>query len=173
MYVKTKRLELKSMAEADREALTELFTEPLVCQTYMVPEFAHRGEAEPLAERVILLSQNPGRNVAGIYRNGQLIGMLNQTDAFDDTVEVGYALLPRYWGQGYATEALTAAISAFFAQGFQEVLAGAFEENVASTRVMIKSGMTLIDRRDVVSYRGKDHLCVYCSVKNPAFGGAT
>jgi len=52
-----------------------------------------------------------------------------------------------------------------FARGFSEVLAGAFEENLASMRIMEKSGMTRIEKTDEIEYRGKVHQCVYYSKK--------
>lgn len=164
MVIKTERLELKAIGPKDLPALAELLTDAVVAKTYMVPDFADRAEAEKLAKRLMTLSENPERYMMGIFLHNQLIGILHETQISGDTVEVGYALLPRFYGQGYATEALTGAIDGFFALGFRCVLAGAFEENAASMRVMQKSGMTKIDRQDVVTYRGKDHRCVYYAV---------
>ena len=39
------------------------------------------------------------------------------------------------------------------------VKAGAFEENLASMRVMEKSGMHRIQQEDTIEYRGKVHRC--------------
>ena len=161
MNIQTERLELKPIRVADLEALADLLTDPIVGKTYMVPDFADKAEAENLALRIISLSQEENRNVAGIFLADRLIGMLNETDRGEDYVEVGYALLPAYYGKGYAAEALRGAIDFFFAQGFQRVLAGAFEENRASLRVMEKSGMLRLRRQDTVTYRGKEYRCVY------------
>jgi ribosomal-protein-alanine N-acetyltransferase len=55
---------------------------------------------------------------------------------------VGYALARDAWGQGYATEALRAAIDhCFDALGARRVSAWCWAENVASVRVMEKAGM--------------------------------
>lgn len=165
MYIKTKRLELKPISRDSLNALVELLTDDVVKQTYMVPDFPNRWEAEKLAQRLITLSEQEGRYVAGIYYRDSLIGILNETESTDDRIEVGYAILPRYHHQGFCTEALQGAIGYFFAQGINEVLAGAFAENTASIRVMIKSGMTKLDRRDEIEYRGRVHRCVYYSIK--------
>ena len=45
--------------------------------------------------------------------------------------------------------------------GFRKVIAGAFEENRASLRVMEKCGMTLQPETEDIDYRGKIHRCVY------------
>ena len=167
MNIKTQRLELKAMDTDALAPLTDLLTDAVVQRTYMIPDFADRSEAEQMARRLVKLSQDPERNIVGMFANGRFVGMLNQTEANGRSVEVGYAILPCFHGQGYATEALIGAIPAFFAQGFQEVVAGAFEENAASIRVMCKSGMTRLDRQNVVSYRGRDHRCVYYCARKP------
>lgn len=165
MKIKTERLELKPIAPESLNALVELLTDDIVKQTYMVPDFPSHGEAEKLALRLIALSEQEERHVAGIYSGEALIGMLNETESDGEHVEVGYAILPRYHNQGYCTEALRGAVDYFFEKGFGEVLAGAFEENVASIRVMVKSGMTKLDRRDSIEYRNRTHTCVYYSVR--------
>ena len=169
MYIKTERLELKSISPDSLENLADLLSDEIVKQTYMVPDFPNREEALKLAGRLMALSTQEERRVAGIYLEESLIGILNQTDANQDSIELGYALLPKYHNQGYATEALRGAIGYCFSIGFQEVLAGAFEENPASLRVMIKSGMKKIDHADEIPYRGKTHTCLYCAIRKEEY----
>ena len=64
----------------------------------------------------------------------------------------------------YGTEALRIAIGYCFDHGFREVMTGAFEENLASIRIMMKNGMQKLDRQDWIAYRGKTHMCVYYSI---------
>ena len=45
------------------------------------------------------------------------------------------------------------------------MVAGAFEENKASMRVMEKAGMTRITLEEDINYRGASHHCLYYSVK--------
>ena len=92
------------------------------------------------------------------------MGILNATEVSGDSVELGYALLPAFHGQGYATEALGALIEVLFAFGFRQVIAGAFEDNAASIRVMVKCGMQLLPKTDTVTYRGACHRCVYYGI---------
>ena len=165
MYIKTDRLVLKPMHSKSRDALTELLTDGSVGMTYMVPDFQSRQEAETLADRLITFSHKAGRHMAGIYLREALIGILHETEVSGDRIEIGYAVLPAYRNQGYCTEALKGAVEYLFAEGFREVLAGAFEENPASVRVMVKSGMRKLERREEISYRGKVHNCVFYSVR--------
>ena len=165
MYIKTERLELKSISPDSLENLADLLSDEIVKQTYMVPDFPNREDALKLARRLMELSGQEERRVAGIYLGESLIGILNQTDATQDSIELGYALLPKYHNQGYATESLRGAIGYCFSIGFQEVVAGAFSENPASLRVMLKSGMKKIDHTDEITYRGKTHICLYCAIR--------
>ena len=62
-------------------------------------------------------------------------------------LEVGYRLKRSAWGKGYATEGTKALIAkAFDELGVDRVVARADEPNLASRRVMEKSGMHLVKR---------------------------
>ncbi len=57
-------------------------------------------------------------------------------------VEVGYAFLPEFWGQGLATEMTRGALAlGFDALGLGSVIAYTLTTNAASRRVMEKSGL--------------------------------
>lgn len=59
-----------------------------------------------------------------------------------DEVDVGYRFLPQHWGQGLATEACLACLDFGFDEiGLPEIVAYVIPENVASVRVLEKSGM--------------------------------
>ena len=165
MNIKTERLCLSPIQEKDRPVLAELLTDDVVKKTYMVPDFPDREAAEGLADRLIQLSRQERPYVAGIYLGDMLTGIINETDATESEIEVGYAHLPRYHNRGYATEALRGMIRFLFDAGFSEITAGAFVENEASIRVMLKSGMELTGRRETLSYRGKKHECVFCAIR--------
>lgn len=165
MYIQTKRLELKSITNEALASLVELLTDDVVKKTYMLPDFPDRATAEQLSRRLQSLSEGEKPIVLGIFLDGGLIGMLNETQRTDSCIEVGYALLPRFYNQGYASEALAAVFEPLHSLGFREVVAGAFEENKASIRVMVKSGMQKLDHTDEVEYRGKTHRCVYYTAK--------
>ena len=164
MHIKTPRLELKPIAQDSLEALTDLLTDKVVTKTYMVPEFSSREDARKLSRRLIDLSTQEEKRLAGIYQGTDFIGILNQTDARDGFIELGYALLPQHHNRGFATEVLQGAIAYCFSLGFREVRAGAFEDNPASIRVMDKSGMQQIPLREQIIYRGQTHECVYYAI---------
>ena len=163
--ITTPRLTLSAFRECDFDAMMAIFKSDAVKATYMVPDLPTREAEMKLFTRIRELSERDDRYVFGIFLDGKLIGMLNDTDICGKTVEVGYAIHPDYWGKGYATEALSAVIPHLFSAGFDEVIAGAFECNPASLRVMEKSGMKRSNLKAEVEYRGVTHKCVYYSIK--------
>lgn len=79
-------------------------------------------------------------------------------------IELAYHVLPSAWNRGYATEAGAALLAAAWHEtDLDHVVAVAFEENRASTRVMEKLGMTFEGR---VRYRDFDG--VRYSIHRPA-----
>ena len=67
-----------------------------------------------------------------------------------------YSLLPDYWGQGYATEAVRGLIGyAFEELGLHRLEAGVATGNLASIRVLEKAGMTREGlKRKILPIRG-------------------
>ena len=164
MEFKTKRLTIRPMSVADKEDILDLVTNEIVSKTYMFPAFESRAAAEPLFQRLVKLCEDENRYVAGVYLDERFIGMMNGVDIKDTQIEMGYAYLPAYYNQGFATEAFAGAIDYLFGCGFETVLAGAFEENPASMRVMEKCGMEKISFTEEIEHRGKIHHCVYYAI---------
>jgi len=164
MRFETQRLEIRPITPEDREAVLDLLMDETVGKTYMLPEYRDRQNAVPLFERLVLLSADESRYVAGVYLKGQFIGMMNETEIKGSSIEMGYAYLPAFYNRGYATEAFAGAIAYLFRCGFQTVVAGAFADNAASLRVMEKCGMTKQDYTDTVDYRGTAHTCIYYAI---------
>ena len=165
MNFKTKRLEIKPISVKDKESVLDLVTNEIVGKTYMFPQFRSRSEAEPLFQRLVQLSQDESRYVAGVYLNGQFIGMMNDVETKGKQIEMGYAFLPAYYNHGYATESFRGAIAYLLEHGFETVVAGAFSPNTASLRVMEKCGMTKQDYTDEIEYRGITYTCIYYAAK--------
>lgn len=165
MEIRTERLILHSFEDADINALCEILTNETIGETYLLPDFKNDDAVFALAKRLQILSMREDRYVWGIYYHESLIGMLNDTDIQGENIEIGYALHPNYYNQGFATEAVKAVIIYLFEQGFSTVYAGAFENNPASIRVMEKAGMKKMNSKASIDYRGKKHYCVYYSIK--------
>lgn len=160
----TKRLECRPISADDREAVLDLLTNEIVGKTYMLPEFKSREDAVPLFERLVALSSDESRYIAGVCLDGRFIGMMNDVEIKGGTIEMGYAYLPDYYHRGYATEAFCGAIEYLFQKGFTTVLTGAFSQNAASLRVMEKCGMIRQEHTDEIVYRGTTHTCIYYAI---------
>ena len=158
-------LTLRAFEEADMQPLADILKSPLVARTYMLPDFPDNAAALALAERLRALSHDDARFVYGAFREGKLVGFLNSVKIWEEEIELGYVVAPACWNQGIATEMLTAAIGALFGLGFTAVRAGYFEENPASGRVMIKSGMHPLDETEIIPYRGRGHRCLLCRIE--------
>jgi RimJ/RimL family protein N-acetyltransferase len=166
MQFKTERLQLKPLTDTDIPALRALFTDEEVKKTYMLPDFADDAAFLRTFSHLKRLSNDENGYTAGIFLEEELIGLFHKVEINGDRVEVGYAVHPCHWGKGHATEVLKAGIDYFFAHGFSEVYAGAFKSNAASMKVMEKAGMKKTKMKASVNYRGKEHPCVYYSLKN-------
>ena len=69
------------------------------------------------------------------------IGLLPQTDINAGTAEIGYWLGEPFWGRGFATDAVRTLTSHALSElGYRRLFATVFASNVASCRVLEKSG---------------------------------
>ena len=167
LLLTTDRLELHAISVNDADALIDILTDSEVAQTYMLPKFESREDAYKCFDIIMALSLGE-KFVYGIYLEDKLIGLINEVYVDGNDIELGYAISPKHKGNGYATEALKKAIEALFEMGYATVIAGAFENNVASMRVMEKSGMTKCDYTENVEYNGKTIKCIMYNIKkNP------
>lgn len=164
--IQTERLTLKPYSKQDTNGLIDILTAPEVTDTFMVPEMESRRCLEELVQKLIVFSQieDDKHLEYGIYLKGQLIGFVNDCGIEDDEIEIGYAIHPRYQGQGYAAEAVRAVMTELREMGFQRIAAGYFSENTASLRVMQKCGMQQTDQTEEIEYRGRKHICRYCEL---------
>lgn len=80
----------------------------------------------------------------------------NQINFYD----VGYRLIPKYWGKGYATESARAAIAYGFKR-FQmnEIIGSANVANVRSRRALEKCGLKYVEQ-----FMWKDILCDWLKI---------
>ena len=165
--VSTKRLILKVLSADDEKVISELFTDDIVKKTYLVPDFKDSEHLCKYFKRILEISQGNEHYLLGIYLkdSGELLGIINDTGLNKyESAELGYALLPRYHGKGYATEALGGMIDYLKGVGYKTIITGAFEENIASIRVMEKNGMKRIEKTEKLVYRENEHKIVYYSI---------
>ncbi len=82
--------------------------------------------------------------VYGVYDGDIFVGccsLIPQQDVYRLNAEIGYWIGEPYWGKGYATEVVKLLLNVAFEElNLSRVYAAIFEYNVASMRVLEKSG---------------------------------
>ncbi|MGW1508339.1 GNAT family N-acetyltransferase [Streptomyces sp. NPDC002394] len=149
--ISTERLVLRESEAGDRAAFVELFASPEVG--------THIGGARPREELDRAMPEVPGRRprLFVIELDGTMIGMvtLDRRDAErpgyvrpeGGEAELGYMLLPRAWGHGYAAEACAAALDWFAAAHPGEpVVLTTRTANDRAMRLAAKLGFTEVER---------------------------
>ena len=107
----------------------------------------------------------------------EFIGVINAESSFAkyDTEDIGYTIGKKYWNKGYASEALKAVIKYLFEEcEVETICAEHMEDNVASGKVMQKSGMKLdgVLRKRCVARTGKrQNIMCYSILKDEYFNG--
>ena len=119
--LRTQRLLLRPLGEADAPALFEAFSDPRVMRYWSTPPWSSIAAAHALVERD-LKAMAAGEYIRlGIERreDGRLLGncTLFKLDAQCRRAEIGYGLAHAAWGNGYMHEALLALLGF----GFSEV----------------------------------------------------
>jgi [ribosomal protein S5]-alanine N-acetyltransferase len=144
--LETERLELRRLTPQDAPFILELVAHPT-----FVANIGDRGVRD-LSTARHYLEQGPFASYAahgfGLWHvarksDGASIGMcgLLKREHLPDA-DIGYALLPAYWSQGFAQEAVVAVLAHARARyGLGRVLAVVSPGNGASIRVLEKSGM--------------------------------
>jgi len=144
VQLETERLRLRAFAAADRDALVEQLTDPLISrQLAFVP---HPYDARHAEDWIKDCLRNPPGRIVGcrfaIERrdNGAFVGGLGLMP-HGGAFELGYWLDRSCWGNGFATEAVSAALSYGLSElRMPAVVAYVFMGNPASTRVLSRLG---------------------------------
>jgi ribosomal-protein-alanine N-acetyltransferase len=143
--LETPRLTLRPLSHADAEAIIAIYGSPQVLAYLNMEPVTTREQALGLIDWFSgNYDQGDGVQWAFTLReSGQVIGT-GGTYAWergDRHVDIGYHVLPAYWGQGYATEATRAMLGWCFATlDVHRVQADCTDGNLASERVLLKCG---------------------------------
>lgn len=160
----TERLTLKPYDDEDEHRMIELLTNETIKETYIIPDFANSEEAVAMFRKLKSYSLSEEHYELGIYLKGELIGFVNDVSIESGVIEIGYAIHPDFHNMGYAREILSAVIKDLFKKGFSTIVAGAFEHNGASFRVMEKCGMKPNGKEKIIAYRNRSQRCVYYEI---------
>ena len=158
VILETDRLLLREFVEEDAEAFFKLNTDPQVVR--FVPD-------KPLLSveqaRQILIDHpiadyrkyGFGRGACILKRTGEQIGMAGLKHLAElGEVDVAYRFLPAHWGQGFATELALASVRFGFNQlGLKQIIGLVMPENIASVRVLEKTGLRYVETATFWGYQ--------------------
>mgnify|MGYP001156521261 FL=1 len=155
IYTESNRLVYREILPTDEHSLFELDSNALVHKYLGNTPVKHIEEIRKVIQSIRLQYNDHGiGRWAAIEKNtGNFIGWSglkfitdyenNHTRFYD----VGYRILPQYWGKGFATEAAMAALDYGFNKlDLSEIIGMVHEENVASRKVLEKCGLKFIEK---------------------------
>ncbi len=153
--LETQRLVLRPQVESDCIELIAMSMDPRIM------EFIGHGamtlqDSEELAQETLEMDGPLGRWMVLEKDSGMILGwaVLTHLDDSDD-IEIGYGFKAPAWGRGYATEATLRLLRYGFEDlGLAEIVAVCRPENIASHRVLEKSGLRRRGMRDAFGLRG-------------------
>jgi RimJ/RimL family protein N-acetyltransferase len=143
----TDRLYFRHLGLEDATVLKEFFASEDAIRFYPDIEVNDSREPERWITRQINRYKDFGTGLFGIFKKdtdeyvGQC-GILVQDVDGQREIEVGYNLLPRFWGNGYATEAAVSCRKYVFDNGLADSVVSIIDiGNVNSQRVAERNGM--------------------------------
>ena len=152
IFLETERLLLRRFTEADVDALVELDGDPEVMRFLTggkpTPREVVQDDILPAFLQYYARFAGYGFWAAIEKSTGEFLGWFHfrpHEGASLDEPELGYRLRRSAWGKGYATEGSRALIHNGFTElGVRRVVASTMAVNIASRRVMEKSGLRLV-----------------------------
>ena len=156
--VDTARLRLRQWRESDREPFAALNADPAVMEFFLSPLSRESSDASIDAWQSQLASRGWSNWALELKASGELLGFTGlsvprRVLPFSFCVEVGWRLVRKHWGQGYATEAACAALEVGFVRlDLPEIVSFTMAGNVRSRAVMERIGMR--DARQDFEYPG-------------------
>lgn len=164
--LRTERLRLRLVDTGDASVFLELFNDPA-----FIEHIGDRGvrtleaAVKSIEEGPVAMQRARGHSMYMVEAFGEdgaavpvgLSGLIKR-DALED-VDLGYAFLPRYRGQGYAFEAARAVVAHARALGIPRLVAITTPGNAASIALLLRLGMCFQGTRVVVA--GEPELNLY------------
>lgn len=143
----TERLLLRGWRDSDRDRLRRLNADPEVMRYF--PKPLTSAESDAFWDRMRTHQQKYGFSLWALEtrESGVFIGLagllhVSFNAPFAPAVEIGWRLLPQFWGQGYATEAARQILEfGFDVCSLEEIIAFTAATNLPSQRVMKRLGM--------------------------------
>lgn len=144
--IKTQRLLLRPMQDSDLETFLSLFSDPVAMRYF--PSTKDEAGVREWMIRIRERLKEDGISFYSVVRKSDWVivgycGLILQQDVDGtDEIEVGYGLLKKFWGNGYATEAAAACIRyGFDVKKFNRIISLIRPENSDSIKVALRNGL--------------------------------
>lgn len=149
IHIETDRYYLRDIAESDAADLYRLDSDPRVHiylgnktvnsihEIHKMIQGIHRQYEEHGIGRWAVIQKKSGQFLgwAGLKK------VLETVNGYSNHYDLGYRLLPEYWGQGVASECASASLVYGFTRlSLQVIYAAAHIKNMASNRILVKNG---------------------------------
>lgn len=140
--VATERLILRGPEAGDAPAIAELANDPRVAAMLGEMPYPYApSHADAMIENASRLDPADGAKFVIEHREFGVIGALGLREKAPGRPELGYWIGRAFWGRGYATEAVSAALGWAKGEWRRNVVwAGHFSDNPASGSVLCKAG---------------------------------
>ena len=161
IFAETERLILREMVPADEHGMFALDSDPEVHRYLGNNPITDIDQAREVIKyvRQQYVENGIGRWAVIEKRTNEFVGwsglklVKEVTNSRTDFYDVGYRLLKKHWGKGYATESARASLKyGFEVLKLKEIFAAAQIENDASNKVLEKVGLKFIETFD---YKGR------------------
>ncbi|MDI7863684.1 GNAT family N-acetyltransferase [Rhizobiaceae bacterium n13] len=162
--LETERLTVRNWAEEDRDLFHEINADRKVMEFF--PFRRTRPESNLLFDHVRDMIRDTGLGfyAVALKETDEAMGFCGLALANvspmlpDESVEIGWRLATRFWGNGYVTEAATALLGhGFERHGLPEIVSFAVASNRRSIAVMKRIGMQADPSRDFKHPRVPDN----------------
>ncbi len=141
--LETERLILRKLNDDDLDAIYAMRSNIDVMRYIREPQ--KRSETAKWIELVSSRWESSGIGFCGVIvrETGEFAGWCGLWKLIEtDEIEVGYAISPKFWRRGFASEAAEGFLRYGFSElGLKKIVAVAREENLGSRSVMEKIGM--------------------------------
>lgn len=161
MLLETKRLSIRRFTIEDAAAVLEFGSNDQVCELTGDKKINTLKEAEDIINNIWLpeYEKYGYARMALVYKKDKKVigfaGLKFETEF--DVTDIGYRLLPEYWGKGLATEAcIPLLFYGFKVLKIPKIVGVCLTENRASANVLKKLGLKLTKKGDILG-DGEDY----------------
>jgi len=149
IHIETDRFYLRNIVESDESDLYRLDSDPRVHYYLGNKTVKSTGEIQKMILGIQKQYEEHGIGRWAVVQkdSGQFAGwaglkkVTETVNGYNNYYDLGYRLLPEYWGQGVASECASASlIYGFTRLSLQVIYAAAHFENMASNRILVKNG---------------------------------